>query len=124
MASTKADNNRVAWTYTTDNGIDYRVSAKAVYVLDGTDGTKYGGSAAAATVNKLPKGFRMRKAKCVSAAGAVARIVCYENTATLYATPSTSVTRDLNGTDTAFVSGDGKHNTAEKPDRDTTTSAS
>ncbi len=55
MASTKADNNRCAWQYTDKNDTDYAISAKAVYVLDGTDGAKYGGQAAPSTVRRIPK---------------------------------------------------------------------
>lgn len=106
MASTKADNNRVAWTYTSDKGVDYRVSAKAVYVLDGTDGAKYGGSAAASSVPRLPKGYKMRAVACTSAGKPDKYIVCYETTATLFATAGTSVTRDVNGVDAAYVSAD------------------
>ena len=65
MASTKANNNRVVWDYTDDNAADYAVSAKAVYVLDGTDGSKYGGSAPAETVPPKPLQLVMRKVKCV-----------------------------------------------------------
>lgn len=105
MASTKADNNRVAWTYTTNKGIDFRVSAKAVYVLDGTDGVKYGGSAAASTVAHLPKGFRMRAVKCTSAGNPDLWIPCYEADAPL-ATAGATVTRNLNGVDTVYTSTD------------------
>jgi hypothetical protein len=49
--------NRIAWTYTSDAGDDYRVNAhKAV-----TDQTKLGGSAAAASVPPLPTGYQMRR---------------------------------------------------------------
>lgn len=118
MASTKADNNRVAWTYTTDRSVAYRVSAKAVYVLDGTDGPKYGGSAAAATVPKLPKGFRMRAVACTSSGKPDKYIQCYTSAADLYTTPGTSVTRDVNGVDAAYVAANRAR--AEKEPRDTT----
>jgi hypothetical protein len=103
MASTKADNNRVAWTYTDDLGNDYRVSAKAVYVLDGTDGAKYGGAAAGVAVAAIPPKLRMRAVKCASSAGVVRWIPAYEVTAALWATPSTTVSRDINGTDTPMT---------------------
>ncbi len=100
MASTKADQNRVAWTYTDNKGEDWRVSAKAVYVLDGTDGAKYGGSAAATSVPRLPKGYRMRKvyAKC---GGKIISFPAYDITADVWTTPGTTVTRNLNGVDTS-----------------------
>ncbi len=104
MASTKADNNRVAWTYTRNNGTtDYRMSAKAVYVLDGTDGAKYGGAAAAGSVAKFPKGARPRAVKVTTATGKALWITCYEPAATLV-TAGTTVTRDINGTDTLCTS--------------------
>lgn len=103
MASTKADGNRVAWTYTANDGTAYRVSAKAVYVLDGTDGAKYGGSAAAASVRAKPAGLRMRQVYAVSAAGRTVAIPVYEKTADAFATPGTTLTRDINGTDTSVT---------------------
>jgi len=102
MASTKADNNRVAWTYTTHDGEDFRVSAKAVYVLDGTDGAKYGGSAASANLRPLPTSFRMRQVKCTDAAGATRAVVAYEETATIWTTAGTQLTLNKNGVDTTF----------------------
>jgi hypothetical protein len=103
MASTKADNNRVVWTYTSDNGTDYAVSAKAVYALDGTDGAKYGGSAPAATVSPKPLQMKMRKVKCISAGHPAIWIPTYEVGATLWSTPGTTVVRDLNGVDTTYT---------------------
>jgi hypothetical protein len=108
MASTKANNNRVVWTYTDDNAADYAVSAKAVYVLDGTDGAKYGGSAPAETVPPKPLQLVMRKVKCVSAGAPAIWLTVYEVTAALWTTPGTSVTRDLNGTDTTYTSTRGR----------------
>lgn len=105
MASTKADKNRVAWTYTSDDGQSYRVSAPSVYVLDGTDGAKYGGSAAAASLKSKPAGLRMRKREFVSAAGVTLWIPCYDTTCAAWATPATTLTRDINGTDTTVTRG-------------------
>ncbi len=49
--------NRIAWTYTADDGVDYRVAAqKAV-----TDQNKLGGSAATADTPALPKHIKMRR---------------------------------------------------------------
>lgn len=104
MASTKADNNREAWTYTDDAGNDFRVSSKTVYTSDVTDGAKYGGTNAASTVAHLPKGWRMRAVKCTSAGNPDKWIPCYETTADLWTTPGTTVTRDLNGNDTVYTS--------------------
>lgn len=103
MATTKADNNRVVWQYTDDNGADWAVSAKAVYVLDGTDGAKYGGSAPAATVPSIPRQLRMRAVKCVAAGSPAKWIPVYETDADLWTTPGTTVTRNLNGTDVVYT---------------------
>lgn len=103
MASTKADGNRVVWTYTDDAARDWAVSAKAVYVLDATDGAKYGGSAASASTVAKPRQLRMRAVKCVSSAGKAIYIPVYSTSAALWTTAGTTVTRDLNGTDTIFT---------------------
>lgn len=100
MANTVQDNNRVAWTYTTDDARNFRVSAKAVYVL-GSEAAKWGGSAAAASVKQLPKGFRMRRRKVTS--GSVTRWVpCYSTDATLWTGVATTVLLNKNGVDAAF----------------------
>lgn len=107
MPSLYADNNRVAWTYTDDNAMDWAVSAKAVYVL-GTDTAKYGGSAPAATVPSIKKQIKMRKVKCSSAGHPDIWVAVYDTTATLWTTAGTTVTRDLNGVDTVYTSTRGK----------------
>lgn len=103
MASTKASRNKVRWTYTDDGAVEYATSADAVYVLDPTDGAKYGGSAAALDVPDIPRGFRKRAVRCVG--GGVARwIPAYTVASDLWTTPGTTLSRDLLGTDTAFTS--------------------
>ena len=104
MASTMADNNRVAWTYSDDLAQDWLVSAKKVYVTDVTDGAKYGGSAGAAALRQIPKGLRMRAVKCTAAGNVKRWFVVYDTTCALWATPGTTVTRNLNGVDTVFTS--------------------
>jgi len=103
MASTKADGNRVAWQYTDDGDNDYAVSAKAVFVLDGTDGAKYGGSAPASTVPPKPKQLRMRAVKCISAGHPTIYVPAYETDATIWTTPGTTLTRNLNGVDVEYT---------------------
>jgi hypothetical protein len=100
----KADNNREAWIYETDvPATTFRVSSKTVYTSDGTDGAKYGGSQADGSEDYLPAGFKMRAAKCKSAAGAVRWIVCYDTACDLWTTLGTTVTRDINGVDTVMT---------------------
>ena len=105
MASTKADNNRVAWKYTSDGAVDYRVSAKAVYVQDGTDGAKYGGTLCSITTPPLPKGFRMRKVKFSSSGHPDIWVPAYTAAATIYTTGATTLVRDVNGVDATFTNG-------------------
>lgn len=63
--------NRIAWTYTDDNGNDWRVAAvKAI-----TDQNKLGGSAAASTVPAKPANIKMRRITVRSAAQGVSRVV-------------------------------------------------
>lgn len=108
MASTKADNNRVAWTYTDDNGADWRTSAKAVYVLDGTDGAKYGGGAGSESDPEKPRQLRPRMVKCKSAGHPSKYVVAYETTATIWTTAGTTLTLNLNGVDTVYTTTKGK----------------
>lgn len=119
MASTKADNNRVSWAYTDSSTppVVYAMSAKAVYVLDGTDGAKLGGAAAVATNRRIPKDLKPRMVK-MSAAGHPDRyIVAYSTTATIWTTPGTTVTLDLNGSDIVYTA-QARHRAEEY--RDTT----
>lgn len=104
MASTKADKNRVAWKYTDHLANEYAISAPAVYVLDGVDGAKYGGGAAAATDLALPGGFRPRRVRCISAGKPDRWLIAYTEAAALWTTPGTTVTRDVNGVDTVYTS--------------------
>lgn len=103
MASTKADNNRVVWTYTFKTATAYAVSAKAVYVLDGSDGSKYGGSAPAASVLPKPPNLRMRAVKCISSGHPAIWVVCYDTACDLFTTPGTTIVRDLNGVDVTYT---------------------
>lgn len=103
MASTKADNNRKVTTYTDDLGNEWAVSAKVVYVDDSTDGAKYGGADPAATVKAKPKQMRMRAVLCTSATHPSKWIPVYAVTAALWATPGTTVVRDLNGVDVTYT---------------------
>lgn len=122
MANTVQDNSREAWTYTDDAGNDYRVSAKTVYVTHGTDAAKYGGSQAAATVPRLPKGFRMRAVKCTSAGLPDQWIPVYDTTCALWATPGTTVTRNNAGVDATYTRSTKRR--SERQEHDTTTEQS
>lgn len=95
--------NRVAWTYTDDGGNDWAISAKGNLVLDPTDGAKYGGSAAAASVAQIPGNFKPRRVCCVDASGNQRYVIAYDTTCALWATPGTSVTLNYFGADVAFT---------------------
>lgn len=103
MASAFASGNRVAWQYTDDNGADWVISAKSVYVL-GADAADYGGSAPASTVARIPKQLKPRRVKCVSAGAADRWPIVYETDAALWTTPGTSITLNLLGVDTVYTS--------------------
>ena len=118
MASTKADNNRVAWTYTDKKNRSWRISAKAVYVLDSTDGSKYGGSAAASSVQRIPKEMKPRKVKMTSAGHPDKWVVAYDVDADIWTTPDTTLVLDVNGIDIVYVASD---TTRDEKRRDTTT---
>lgn len=105
MASTKASNDRVAWTYTDNAGNEWSISAKSVYVTDVTDGPKLGGVLADGTqVGPIPGNFRPRKACFVDQATRAIRryIVCYTPTASAWTDTSTTLTLNYRGQDTVF----------------------
>lgn len=103
MASTKADNNRCAIRYVSDDGNNYAISAKVVYALDVTDGTKYGATAAQATDLRIPKDMKPRRVKCSAANSPDKWVVVYNTTAAAWTTPGTTLTLDLNGVDTTYT---------------------
>lgn len=103
MASTKADNNRVAWTYTDDESQDWAISAKAVYVLDGTDGSKYGGAAATASDRRIPADIKPRKVKMSASGQPDKYVIAYDSAATIWTTPGTTLTLCVNGVDVVYT---------------------
>jgi len=69
--------NRIAWTYTDDDGNDWRVSALKAW----TDQAKLGGSAAAATVQQRPGSWKMRRTTVSDGAGHSRVVPVYETSA-------------------------------------------
>ncbi len=108
MANTVQNGNRIAWGYTDNAGVTWRVSAKQVYVEHATDGVKYGGAAAASSVRAWPSSWKMRTVKCTSGATAIL-VPVYSTSAALWTTPGTTITRTLNGVDATFTSTSTKH---------------
>lgn len=85
--------NRIAWTYTADDGTDYRVAAiKAV-----TDQSKLGGSAALATVPPLPKHIKMRRLTVRNTTLNRARTVPLYSTDAAILTPAQTVNLNSSG---------------------------
>lgn len=108
MANTVQDNNRMAWRYTDNNSQQWRVSAKTVYVTHGVDAAKYGGAAAASSMQAKPASLKMRSVECTSGATTI-RVPCYDTACALWTTPGTTLTRNLNGVDATFTSTAVKH---------------
>lgn len=121
MASTKADNNRVCWRYTTNDGVNYAISAKAVYVKDATDGAKYGGGAGQDEDRRIPKDLKPRRVKCRADGKPDKWVIAYQTSATIYTTPGTTLTLDCNGVDVAYTT---TKIVREEKYRDTTRQAS
>jgi len=71
--------NRIAWTYTDDDGNAWRVAALKAW----TDQGSLGGSAAAGTVPQRPAGYKMRRCVVSDGAGHSRTVPVYEATATI-----------------------------------------
>lgn len=99
-----ASNDRISWVYTDDQGNDWAISGKSVY-LTGADAAKYGGSAADNADKPIPGNFRPRRAQFVDATGNVKWVVCYDVACAAWATPGTTLTLNLRGVDTVFTKG-------------------
>lgn len=93
--------NRIAWTYTADDGNTYRVAAQKAM----TDQGVLGGTAAAGTVPEKPSAIKMRR--CTVSNGTYSRVVpVYEPTADI-ATAGTTVNVNRAGDSRALVSNGG-----------------
>jgi hypothetical protein len=69
--------NRIAWTYTDDDGNAWRVAALKAW----TDQAKLGGAAADGTVPQRPSGYKMRRTTVSDGAGHSRTVPVYEVTA-------------------------------------------
>jgi len=92
--------NRIAWTYTDDDGTDYRVAAQKAI----TDQAKAGGAAAATSVPLKPLGLKMRRMNCTDGSGHTRGVVCYETDCDLWTTPGTAINLNYLNNSTAFSS--------------------
>ena len=94
--------NRIAWTYTDEEGRDWRVAAQKAL----TDQGVLGGSAAAGTVAQKPASIRMRRATVSNSSGQSRVVHVYDNTATIK-TAGTSINVNYLGNSVAFTSNGG-----------------
>jgi hypothetical protein len=71
--------NRIAWSYTDDDGNVWRVAALKAW----TDQAVLGGTAAAATVPQRPAGYKMRRCVVSDGAGHSRTVPVYDTAATI-----------------------------------------
>jgi len=83
--------NRIAWSYTDDDGNVWRVAALKAW----TDQDVLGGSSAAATVPQRPGGWKMRRTTVSDGAGHSRVVPVYTNAATII-TAGTSLNFNAN----------------------------
>jgi hypothetical protein len=77
--------NRIAWSYTDDDGNVWRVAALKAW----TDQAKLGGSAALATVPQRPAGYKMRRTTVSDGAGHSRVVPVYTTDAPIVASGET-----------------------------------
>lgn len=110
--------NRIAWTYTDDDGNDWRVAAQKAL----TDQAVLGGSAAAGTVPERPNIGRLRRCTVSDGAGHSRVVPVYEPTATIV-TPGTAINVNVLQNSTAMTS-NGGYIAEERPRRNVTKQSS
>jgi hypothetical protein len=94
-----ASGNRIAWTYTADDGTDYRVAAKKEL----TDQALLGGADGSAVATSKPADIKMRRITCHSATYGSRVVPVYEVGAPI-CTKGTSININVDGTLRAFTS--------------------
>jgi hypothetical protein len=94
--------NRIAWTYTDDEGNNWRVAAQKAL----TDQGVLGGSAAAGTVPERPNLGRMRRCTVSDGAGHSRVVPVYDTSATII-TAGTSINVNVLENSTAMTSNGG-----------------
>lgn len=94
--------NRIAWTYTDDDGNNWRVAAQKAL----TDQAVLGGAAAAGTVAERPNLGRMRRCTVSDGLGHSRVVVVYEPTAPIV-TAGTSINVNVLENSTAMTSNGG-----------------
>lgn len=111
--------NRIAWEYTSDNGITYRVAAQKAL----TDQAQQGGQAWQGTAGPLPRGFKMRRITVRNVAQATSRVIpVYDLTADIL---TKGETIDLNHlADSYTFTSDGEPIPEQRPRHSVTRQAS
>lgn len=92
--------NRIAWSYTADDGTVYRVAAQKAL----TDQGVLGGTAAASSVPPKPGFIKMRSMTFSNGSGNSRVCPIYKVDATALTTPGTSINVNVLGTSTALTS--------------------
>jgi hypothetical protein len=98
----KLSSNRIAWTYTDDLGVNYRVAAEAALTAQGV----LGGAAAAGTLASRPNIGKMRRVTVSNALGQSRVLPCYSTTAPIV-TAGTAVNANFKDDSAAFTSNGG-----------------
>jgi hypothetical protein len=91
--------NRIAWTYTDSDGVDWRVAAQKAL----TDQNKLGGEAAALSVPPKPPSIKMRRIT-VHAVGVGSRVLPVYSVGAPIATKGETINANFLGTSTEFTS--------------------
>jgi hypothetical protein len=91
--------NRIAWTYTADDGTQYRVSALKAH----TDQAKQGGADGSAVALAKPASIKMRRVTCRTSTGVSRVFPLYEVGAPL-ATAGETINANLNTDSASFIS--------------------
>lgn len=93
--------NRIAWTYTADDGTSYRVAAQKAM----TDQAVLGGAAAAGTLAEKPSAIKMRRATVSN--GTYSRVVPVYAPGAPIVTPGTAINVNRAGDVRAMTSNGG-----------------
>lgn len=94
--------NRIAWLYTADDGVAYRVAAQKAL----TDQAVLGGSAATGSEKEKPSHIKMRRVTVSNSSGHSRVLPCFSATATIV-TAGTAVNANRLGNSEAFTSNGG-----------------
>lgn len=92
--------NRIAWTYTADDGTAYRVAAVKAY----TDQAQQGGADGHAVAKSKPASIKMRRITCRNAALGLSRVVPLYAVGAPLATAGAVINLNALGDSHAFVS--------------------